>query len=250
MLKLSDFAGRLLREDDPETLGRPTSTLIEAAIDEGRLDEAKQLARAGLDESKSLHDLMCDWVWDLLNQISRRFGEAQVGEMLRATQGTWMLRRTWSAFLKLSVERRVQLTAEIMRAHRCGPEQDGAIDVVDEGERYAIVMDPCGSGGRMRRGDPNDGTPSRLDPPYEFGATTEAHDWSWGRKGVPYYCAHCCINETLPTEWGGHPLWVTGYDPDPAKPCAWYFYKHADDIPAEYYERIGHKKPAPGEGRY
>lgn len=250
MLKLSDFAGRILREGEPEDLGRPTSELVAEAIDEGRLEDAKRLARSGLDETKTLHDLMCDWVWDLLTQIGRRHGEEEMHEMLRASQSGWMMRRTWSGFLKLSVEKRVALTAEIMRSHRCGPEQDGEIAVVDEGDRYAIVMDPCGSGGRMRRGDPENGTPSRLGPPYDFGATEEAHDWSWGERNVPYYCLHCCLNEKLAAEWGGHPLWVTGYDPDASKPCAWYFYKSADAIPEKYYERIGLKKPPKGEGRY
>jgi hypothetical protein len=51
-------------------------------------------------------------------------------------------------------------------------------------------------------------------------------------------------------EWGGHPLWVTGYDPDPAKPCHWHFYKTVDAIPEEAYTRLGRRKPPPGEGLY
>ncbi len=86
----------------------------------------------------------------------------------------------------MSVDARVQLTAEIMRAHQSGPKQDGGIDIIEDDEKYAIRMDPCGSGGRMRRGDPVDGTGSRLDPPYDFGVTQDAHDRSWRRKGVPY----------------------------------------------------------------
>jgi hypothetical protein len=161
-----------------------------------------------------------------------------------------MMKRTWAGFLKLPVEARVQLTAEIMRAHRCGPDQDGDIEILDAGDRYILRMDPCGSGGRMRRGDPVDGTPSRLGAPYRFGCTRQGHDWSWGQSGVPYYCTHCAMNELLPMEWGGHPLWVTDYDPDPAKPCAWVFYKTAEAIPEAYYRRVGRTKPAPGEGRY
>ena len=250
MLKLADFAGRLLREGDEKDLGRPSHELVSEAIDDGRLADAKKLSRAALDETKSLHDLMCDWVWDLLSQIGRRHGENEMHEMLRTSQAGWMMRRTWSGFLKLSVKKRVELTAEIMRSHRCGPGQDGEIDVVDEGDRFAIVMDPCGSGGRMRRGDPENNTPSRLGPPYNFAVTEEAHDWSWNEKGVPYYCLHCCLNEKLAAEFGGHPLWVTGYDADASKPCAWYFYKSAEAIPEHYYTRIGMKKPAAGEGRY
>ena len=64
---------------------------------------------------------------------------------------------------------------------------------------------------------------------------------------MPYYCVHCAVNELLPMEWGGHPLWVTDYDPDASKPCAWRFYKSAEAIPEKYYARAGRKKPKPGE---
>ena len=182
MLKFSDFAGRLLRTDAPDTLGKPSHLLAEEAIDAGRYEEAKQLTRTAHDEFKSLHDLYCDWMWDMLSKISERFGEAEVGTMLRATQNKWMLRRTWKAFRKMPVKSRVDLTAEMMRAHRCGPEQDGDITVTEDDEKFTIVMDPCGSGGRMRRGDPMDGTPSRLGPPYEFGVTKEAQPPAHGKS--------------------------------------------------------------------
>ncbi len=243
MLKLSDFSGRLLREDDVAEIGRPTGEVIADAIDAGRHDEAKALARNLVHEWKVLHDLYCDWMWDMLTKIADRFGEPEVYAMLRATQETWMLKRTWKVFRRMPVARQVALTAEMMRAHRCGPKQDGAITVTQDAERYTIVMDPCGSGGRMRRGDPVDGTPSRLDPPYNFGKTKEAHHWSWGRKDLPYYCAHCAVNEIMPIEWGGAPLWVTDFDPDHARPCRWHFYKKPELIPEEYWTRVGKKKP-------
>ncbi len=252
MLKLAEMArlGRPVRQDDWDDLGAATPEKIVQAIDEGRLDDAKALARYMIPEGKGLHDLMCDWVWDLLTRIAERQGEQEMYECLRASQETWFMRRAWRGFLGLTVAERVQLTAEMMRAHRSGPEQDGGIEIVEEDDRYSIVMDPCGSGGRMRRGDPVDGTASRLGPPYDFGVTQEAHDWSWGQKDVPYYCVHCTMNEILPMEWGGHPLWVTGYEPDADKPCRWHFYKTAEAIPEDYYRRVGREKPAAGEGEY
>ncbi len=248
MLRLSDLAAldRKLGPDDLESVGTPTPDKIVAAIDAGRLDEAKRLASGMVREEKPLHDLLCDWLWDVFTRIAEAHGEAEMHRIMKATQETWMMKRTWKAFLKLPVEERVRLSADILRAHHGGPRQQGELEVVDEGDRYTIRMDPCGSGGRMRRGDPVDGTPSRLGPPYNFGVTKEAHDWSWGRTDVPYYCLHCCLNETLPMDWGGHPLWVTGYDPDASKPCAWHFYKSADLIPERYYTRVGRKKPQGG----
>jgi len=252
MLRLSDLAlvGRKVRQDDPASLGVPTAELVADAVDGGRADEAKALARYMVGESKGLHDLFCDWVWNLLTEVAKRHGEQDMIETLRATQSGWMMKRSWKGYLRLPVETRVQLTAEIMRAHRSGPQQDGGITVTEDADSYAIVMDPCGSGGRMRRGDPVDGTPSRLGPPYDFGATQQPHDWSFSQKDVPYYCVHCAVNEDLMMEWGGHPLWVTEYDPDAARPCAWRFYKRADAIPVRYYARAGRAKPPPGDGKF
>jgi hypothetical protein len=241
---------RLLRQGTPAELGDATTKLLVEAIDRNDLDEAKRLARYITVESKSLHDLFCDWLWDIFSRIADRDGEQAMHDIMRESQATWMMKRTWRAMLKVPVEERVQITAEVMRSHRCGPDQDGSIEILEDDKRYSIKMDPCGSGGRMRRGDPVDGTPSRLGPPYNFGTTKDAHPWSFGQKDVPYYCTHCAVNETLAMEWGGNPLWVTGYDPDPHKPCFWHFYKKAEDIPEAYFERSGRKKPKPGEGSY
>jgi hypothetical protein len=245
MLRLvaSEKLKRFIRQDDGEDLGRSTPEMIVRAIDEGRYEEAKALALYMIPEGKALHDLYCDWIWDIFTKTAETQGEEAVYRLCRSTQETWMLKRTWKALVKMSVEERVYINAEIMRSHRCGPNQDGAIEIIEEEDRISIKMDPCGSGGRLRRGDPVSGTPSRLGPPYHFGATKKAYPWSWGRQNVPYYCVHCAINEILPTEWGGYPLWVTGYSDDAAAPCYWHFYRRPELIPDEYFHRIGFKKP-------
>lgn len=249
-LSFSETLGRQIRQGRLDSLGEPTQRLIKAAFLDGEDDAAGDLADYTVAEGKGLHDLFCDWIWDLLTRIADTSGEEEMGRMLKQSQAGWMMRRSWRGYLKLSVEDRVALTAEIMRSHRCGPGQDGELTIRDDGDSIAIVMDPCGSGGRMRRGDPVDGTPSRLGPPYDFGVTKKAHDWSFGQKGVPYYCVHCAMNELLMMEWGGHPLWVTAYDPDASKPCAWIFYRNAAAIPEHYYTRAGRTKPAAGEGQF
>lgn len=245
MLRLThvDVLKRFVRKDDFSDLGVPTQEKIVEAIEGGRLEEAKNLARYFIPEGKSLHDLFCDWIWDIYTKIGEEHGDEAVYRMSRATQETWMMRRTFKAFSKMPVEEQVYLTAEIMRSHRGGPKQDGALEVIEEEDRISIKMDPCGSGGRMRRGDPVDGTPSRLGPPYNFGATKKAYPWSFGKKGVPYYCLHCAINEILPIEWGGNPLWVTGYNEDHEAPCFWHFYKKPELVPEEYFTRLGKKRP-------
>jgi hypothetical protein len=232
-------------------LGTATEQLICDAVDSGDNERAKSLARYVVQERKPVHDVYTDWLWDLMTRIARRWGEDALGELLRGAQSTWMLKRTWKGFLRMSVKERVQLCAEMMRSHAFSADASGnGISVMEDEDKYTLRLNPCGSGGRMRRGDPVDGTASRLGPPYGFGVTESGHDWSWNQSGVPYYCTHCAINELLPMEWGGHPLWVTAYDPDASKPCGWVFYKKAEAIPVHFYHRVGREKPANGEGQY
>jgi hypothetical protein len=245
MINLVELAGlgRKVRQDDIDDLGAPTQDKILEALDDGRDGDARDLIAYMIPEGKALHDLFCDWLWDVFTKIADRHGEEEMHAIMKATQETWMMKRTWKAFRGMPAKTRLDLMAEIMRAHHGGPNQDGELTVTEDEDRYTLWMDPCGSGGRMRRGDPVDGTPSRLGPPYDFGVTSKAYPWSWGRKNVPYYCLHCANMEILPIEWGDAPLWVTEYSDDAERPCAWHFYKSPERIPDAIYARLGKERP-------
>jgi hypothetical protein len=83
MLRLSDMdrLGRAVRQDDWDDLGRATPELIDEAIEAGRDDEAKALAHYTVPEGKALHDLFCDWLWDLFTRIAERHGEDELYTM-------------------------------------------------------------------------------------------------------------------------------------------------------------------------
>jgi hypothetical protein len=234
---------RKIRKDDLNDLGVPTPDMVKRCIDEGKIGLAKELADYTLLEGKGLHDLYVDWTSDLLDKVAKKWGEEAMYQLLRDTQSTWMMHRTWRALVKMSPYERIWVNAEVFRAHRCGPRQMGELVFVEDGDKIRLEFDPCGSGGRTRRGDPVDGTPSRYGPPYNFGKTSKAYPWSWSQAGVPYYCIHCAVNEILMIEWGGWPLWVTEYAEDASKPCAWVFYKRPEVVPQKYWRRLGFKKP-------
>ena len=147
--------------------------------------------------------------------------------------------------------RNLYLSFEAMRGHLCGPDRRGDIDLQEHEDRWELEFDPCGSGGRSSRGDPVEGTGSRVEPPYEFGVTRGEYDWAWNEKGVCYYCAHCCFAlQLLPAERWGHPVRVVDSPLYPQetkgerpKKCRWTIYKSIEAIPQEAYERIGRTKP-------
>jgi hypothetical protein len=221
------------------------------------LDDAA--ARAAVDALREhwrqLHDRWADLQSGLLTFVAARFGEAAIGDCYRAVLEPFLQERYGPYDVRErpyeeTVGRNLYLAFEAMRAHLVGPERLGNMQLTEHEDRWVIAFDPCGSGGRGQRGDPVEGTPSRSDPPYEFGVTKERHDWAWNEVGVCYYCAHCCLtNELWAVEQWGAPVRVTDsplhpgetVGPDP-KPCTWTIYKSVDAVPAEAYRRIGRSK--------
>jgi hypothetical protein len=217
-------------------------------------------ARVRLDDLREgwrqLHDRWADLQSGLLTFIARRFGEAAIGDCYRAVLEPFLRERYGPYDIRErpyeeTVERNLYLAFEAMRAHLVGPDRLGNMELTEHEDRWVIAFDPCGSGGRSQRGDPIEGTPSRSEPPYEFGVTQEKHDWAWNETGVCYYCAHCCLtNELWAVEQWGAPVRVTDsplhpgetLGPDP-KPCTWTIYKSVEAVPDEAYTRIGRRKP-------
>jgi hypothetical protein len=212
---------------------------ITAAIRAGDMPAFTQLLDSYLVEARLIHDVICDWAWALLTFLAAEWGEAVLGEVLRVTEEPWVTVR-YEKLRELSVGDSLQLTIEGMRGHFSGPGRAGTISVVEETDRYVLAFDACGTGGRMRRGDPLVGSGSRLDPPYNFLNIQGAYDWTWNRKGVCAYCAHCAVvNQILPIEGLGRPMRMTEYPDKPTDACRWIIYKDSHGFPDQAYLAVG-----------
>lgn len=184
-----------------------------------------------------VHDALVRLVSCYAAAVAGLYGQDTAEQAMRKSfSGCSFVEAMWAPVAVLQPDELAAMLADHLRAHLSGPGQEGAISIVEEPDRYRLVMDPCGSGGTLRRGDDA-----------ALGTFTEASPLTWNRTdGVPAYCAHCALNEATSLARLGYPAWVTDFDPDPARPCAWVIYKDRGKIPAAYYERLGH--PAPGEG--
>ena len=245
-LENSEVLGRPIRKDELGELGISTVTRILDAIDGGKPSEARDLVRYLWAEGKALHDLYADWTWALMDFIAEKMGEDELFHVLKKTQ-EWRRRRRAERYVHGGMQEGLQLTAEFLRAHRSGPEQLGTFVLRDEGDRYVIDLDPCGSGGKMRRPDPVDGTPARTEAPYSCGTVQKAYPWTWGKPGIARYCVHCCVNEIIEIESVGYPICIHEYPDDPQQPCRWLFYKDPESIPEAYFTRVGKSKGHPPE---
>ena len=229
----------------PEEVGKAEAERVAATVRAGDVPGVGRALAALKEAQLTVHDAQADWCWGLLTLLRDALGEERTEEVLRVTQAPWLAER-YARFADMSAQESLELTVEGMRGHFTGPSRSGSVGVEDKGDRWVLSFDACGSGGRMRRGDPERGQIPRTEPPYSFGVTHEAHSWSWGRQGVCLYCAHCAVvNEILPIEATGAPMRVVDYPEDPGEPCRWTIYKSPEAVPDEAFSRVGMERPSP-----
>lgn len=216
---------------------------MDAAIEAGDVAQFNALLDAYLPNAWLMHDIQADWSWALLTLFAKEWGEGILDEVLRVTEEPWVTTR-YAKINDMSQEQAFQLTIEGMRGHFTGAGRVGQIAVVDEPDRWVMSFDACGSGGRMRRGDAVVGSGSRLEAPYSFLMVEGAYDWTWNRKGVCAYCAHCAVvNQILPIENLGFPMRKTEYPENPNDPCRWIIYKDRNAFPDDAYTQVGKTRP-------
>ncbi len=204
-------------------LAIPTWTLVRQAIQSGKNDEALTLLEHACGEDKTLHDILVSARDDAVTYLVHHFGEAEVPRFWRESAHERV--KKWLS-LTPGVEDGLQVFTEYHRGHF------SEFIISEEPEKYVIRHDPCGSGGRLMRTK-------------NVARVRQAHPWSWGKSNVPYYCTHCCMQwEIIPTELHGYPARITLAPEKPEDPCIHFHYKAPELIPAEYFPRIGFKKPS------
>ena len=243
-LEKSQILNRPIRKDDWSELGIPTIIKIKEAMEAGRKDEALELLDYLIHEGKFTWESSRDWAWAWATYVADTYGEEEIFRLYREAAESLAGTDYLSGFRAMDVEEQVRWWVDLMMSLRSGKDQDGTITIKEEADRFVLSFNPCGSGGKMRRPDPQDGTPARTEPPYCYGVTKKARPETWQEAGVSYYCTHCAwVNELLGIELFGTPNFITEWTEDPDQPCRHIFYKKPELIPEAYYERLGKKKP-------
>jgi hypothetical protein len=202
------------------------------------------------------HDRDVDHTYGLMSEIVARLGESAIGPMwdkVLVSLFSWRYDKfdidkgAWDDALYTLM----LVACEAMRGHLVGPERTGDFELIETDDRYILRFDPCGSGGRTIRGDTIEGTPPRMEAPYNWTVSQEPHTWNHGQKGICHYCTHCIrLMEELPMDRFGYPVRVVdppqygARDEDGnLQKCQWQMFKDPTQVPAEYYERVGRQKP-------
>jgi len=234
-------------------------TAVEAAvraIHREDKDASLQLVDEAKETWRRCHDRDVDHTYGLMSEVVARLGESSIGRMWEKVivpLFSWRYdkfdidKNTWdNALYTLML-----VACEAMRGHLVGPERTGDMELIETEDRYILRFDPCGSGGRTLRGDTIEGTPSRMEPPYNWTVSQEPHTWNHGQTGICHYCTHCIVlMEELPMDRFGYPVRVIDPPQYGAKDengnwqkCQWQMFKDPTKVPEEYYERVGRKRP-------
>ena len=227
-------------EDITDRIRRRTAGGLEASA-EGR-GAAPREARGPVRDT-------LDWrlIYKVLDEVSLRLDKALLDRGVQSFAPTRI-----SVLLDEALETLMLVACESMRGHLVGPERTGDFDLIETDDRFILRFDPCGSGQRTVQGDWVEGTPPRMEPPYNWAVTTEEASWNHYTKGICLYCVHCIIlMEEMPMDRFGYPVRTvdppvfpdTDRDPDVRQQCQWEMFKDPTQVPEEYYTRVGRKKP-------
>ena len=182
------------------------------------------------ESARTDHDLILQYVWAYASATASAVGEGVSQEALAWTLQNSPSYKFGMELLKvLKPEQVAGALAEHLRGHLSGPNRTGAVQILEEEDCFRIIMNPCGSGGVMRRRGCGDAL-------LNFAAPTGA---TFSKENVPAYCSHCAQNEIATTKLLGYPAWVADFDHNPEKPCGWRIYKNPNKIPEHYFQRIG-----------
>lgn len=197
---------------------------LRQAIKAGDNEKAVALIRE-IDRNK--HDMDESyriWIDIMLTYIADKMGEEALVEVHRMNGERFILpRHMWMLESKMSPDERARERALMWTYWHGTP----IIKMEEDKEKFSITV-KCDSGGSIRTWP-------------EYGKTKKAYPWSWGEKGMSYYCAHCAIVlEQMPIEKVGFPSWIS--EPKPGGVCVQHVFKDPMKTPEKYYKRVGMKK--------
>jgi hypothetical protein len=220
-------------------LGIGPKLRLEAAVQAGDKEMAATWLERMWLEFKIPHDVLVAWINEMFAYLAQDSEQPILDSILETHQSIWGNR--YEKWDQMSVWEKVALTVEGMRGHLSGESRKGDVLVWEEEDRFVTAFDPCGTGGVLRRGDPETGR----GPYLTDGVNKESHEWIWDNKtGVHWYCSHCAIAmEWLPGNQRGYVFRPLDHNLDHQAPCIWYVYKDEKKSRAYHYPRTGLKIP-------
>lgn len=252
---------RYFSDDELSEMSRPMTDRIVEKLLAGQSKEAIKLCRDVNDEFLFLHDLYMNMIVSTFTFIADRAGEQKLGEALAFQFDKAvvpLLENSPRGSLKDLI---FFLALKIFGIDNCNQTglPKGSFRIRETDHAIMFKLDPCGSGGRLMRAGAYKAmsrwrkgredlvdllffTLCKLVPlpdsllewafadtggfvtqrkPYAQGKTAYGQSWSFGKKGMPYYCCQCgMLQEKL-----GNDCLEISPPRSLSSPCIWRFHK-------------------------
>jgi len=222
---------RLFQKEELEAAVLPSCARALARLRAGRLEGMEDLLRDHHRHWRPLHDFLNLWVTLLESSMLRRHGVEYVDQLVSGTYIP-MWQSAYGLYGSLDDRTTLRLLAFTWHYHQA------TFQVEEEEDRFKFVLDPCGSGGRLYRGEMGEGMPV-----YGNGLelVSTPHVCTFLRSDFPVYCTHCALSNL--DQFQGKPkiFVVDGHAmAEPGAPCVQYLYKkHASEkIPPHLLEQV------------
>jgi len=213
-------------------------------LQSSRMD-IQDLLRDQHTEWRSLHDLLNLWVTALFSTIYEEKGMPYLSELVWETYVT-MFESTYRMYSMMETRSLFRNLVRMWYYHQA------TFRVSEEEDRFVFHLDPCGSGGRLYRGE------VLMPGVFRYGTgmlreSLEADDITFGRAPFPIYCIHCAA--TNRDQFEGKP-WSFIIDgeamSEPAAPCIQYLYKKEAPrvAPPKLLKQVGLREAKPLEEEY
>ena len=135
-LTFSETIRRVIRRDTPEMLGRPTRPFVEAALAEGKPDEARQWLDYLFVEIGGIHYLLGVWAWYMVRYWLDRKGDETWSQLVTDSMAPWL-----ATTYGLPNMPTAQVATTDHDAMLTAPGLPWPVHVVEGDKRYHILLD-------------------------------------------------------------------------------------------------------------
>ena len=153
-------------------------------IEKGEKEEILREVNALYEDSLKIHDRLVGYVNLLLGFIAREMGEGRVRDAWR-----YVIERVHKKGLVSLKGKPFQEVVDVLFEEHLVHGSDLSLE--EEEGKTTIVLHCCGSGGRLRKGN----------PPGSEEKIREPRSWAFDREGISYYCTHCSIVTQDSPDW-------------------------------------------------
>lgn len=224
------MGNRVFTDEELAELGKRTIEKVYDAIEDGDSERVRELVDLMYSQFVKLHDGYMTWITGLLTWIYEHDG-AEALEAAEVFAHAAEAKLVFFPAERTDFEFTVRRMATGLQGH-----VNQKMRLEEDDEKVTLTVEPCGSGGRLIQ-------MGAYAPETGMAKISEPRGITFNTCDFPIYCVHCPLFNRNAIDATGDFIFCNNPPSEDGSTCQWLIYKDKADIPEEYYERLGRKKP-------